>query len=78
MKHVTIGLPGQIALWLAIIGAINWGLTALGFNLVDAITGNAVWLENLIYIIVGLAGLYLAAMALTGERATTTRYEHGP
>jgi uncharacterized membrane protein YuzA (DUF378 family) len=69
MKHFSLGVPGQIALWLAIIGAINWGLTALGFNLVEVITGRADWLATAIYLLVGLSGLYLAIRAVVGERA---------
>jgi len=48
----------KIALALTIIGAINWGLIGLlDFNLVDMITGNMDMLSNIIYILVGLAGL---------------------
>ncbi len=48
----------RIALSLVIIGAINWGLVGLlDFNLVDAIFGVDTFLSNLIYSIVGLAGL---------------------
>lgn len=44
---------------LMIIGAINWGLVGLfDFNLVAAIFGADSWLANLVYIIVGVAGLY--------------------
>lgn len=68
MKHYTLGVAGQIALWLAVIGAINWGLTALGFNLVDILTGNLEWLANFVYLLVGLAGLYLAFRAVAGRR----------
>lgn len=72
MRNIEFTKLGQLALWLAVIGAINWGLTALGFNLVDLITGDALWLENTIYIIVGLAGLAVAFYALTkGHRSTT-------
>jgi uncharacterized protein len=49
-----------IALVLVIIGGLNWGLVgAFDFNLVEAIFGTIPWLEDLIYIIVGLAALYL-------------------
>lgn len=48
-----------VALILTIIGALNWGLVGLfGFNLVAAIFGGT-FLEPLIYILVGLAGLWL-------------------
>ncbi len=50
-----------IALVLAIIGGINWLLVAFGFNLVEAIFGPVATsvLTKLIYIIVGLAAIYL-------------------
>ncbi|HWL24521.1 MAG TPA: DUF378 domain-containing protein [Ureibacillus sp.] len=48
----------KIALTLVIIGAINWGLIGLfDFNLVDALFGVDTFLSNLIYSLVGLAGL---------------------
>ena len=49
-----------IAVVLVIIGAINWGLIGLfGFNLVAAIFGFSAVLESIIYILVGLAGLWM-------------------
>ena len=50
-----------IALVLAIIGGINWLLVAFGFNLVEALFGPVATsvLTKLIYIIVGLAAIYL-------------------
>jgi uncharacterized membrane protein YuzA (DUF378 family) len=60
------------ALVLAAIGAINWGLIALfRFNLVTAIFGGIPALVTIIYILVGLAGLwliYLMVRASQGER----------
>jgi len=48
-----------IAWILVIIGAINWGLFgAFHFNLVNAIFGSVAILERIIYIVVGLAGIY--------------------
>ncbi|MDE1874475.1 MAG: DUF378 domain-containing protein [Patescibacteria group bacterium] len=48
-----------IAFVLVIIGALNWGLTAFGWNVVHLILGSVSWLESLVYILVGLSGLYL-------------------
>lgn len=52
-------LPG-ITLWLLIIGGLNWGLTALGINLVkilaNAITLN--WLAIVVYIVVAISAIY--------------------
>lgn len=51
-----------IALTLVIIGAINWLLVGLfEFNLVDAIFGSLSVLSRIIYVIVGLAGLWSIA-----------------
>ena len=51
-----------IALTLLIIGAINWLLVGLfKFNLVDAIFGSLSVLTRIIYIIVGIAGLWSIA-----------------
>lgn len=48
----------KIALVFTIIGAVNWGLIGLfDFNLVTAITGDMDIIRNVIYIIVGVAGL---------------------
>lgn len=50
---------GWITIILVIIGAINWGLIgALQFNLVNLIFGSIAWLERVIYVLVGLAGLW--------------------
>lgn len=48
----------RIALLLVIIGAINWGLIGLfDFNLVAAIFGEDTLASNVVYSLVGLAGL---------------------
>jgi len=49
-----------IALTIAIIGAINWGLIGFfSFNLVAFIFGDMTLLARIIYALVGLSGLYL-------------------
>jgi len=48
-----------IVMILLIIGGINWGLVGLfEFNLVTAIFGGLPILVKIIYIVVGLAGLW--------------------
>jgi len=48
-----------IALILVIIGAINWGLVEIfNFNLVDAIFGAMSVISRIIYILVGISGLW--------------------
>lgn len=49
-----------LALTITIIGAINWGLIGFfNFNLVGWIFGDMTLLAKLIYMLVGLSGLYL-------------------
>jgi len=49
-----------IALILVIAGAINWGLVGLfSFNVVMFLFSGLPLLEHLIYILVGLAGIYM-------------------
>lgn len=49
----------MLAYILVIVGGLNWGLVgAFDFNLVNAIFGGVVWLEDLVYILVGLAAIY--------------------
>lgn len=49
-----------IALSIAVIGAINWGLIGLfGFNLVAALFGSMSLISRIIYSLVGLSGLYI-------------------
>ena len=51
-----------LALTLVIIGAINWLLVgAFSFNLVDSIFGIGSFLSRLIYILVGISGLWSIA-----------------
>ncbi len=48
----------KIALFLVIIGAINWGLIGLfDFNLVDTLFGVDSMLSKIVYILVGLSGI---------------------
>lgn len=48
-----------IALILVIIGAIVWGLIGIfDFNLVDAIFGEMSIVSRIIYILVGISGLW--------------------
>ncbi len=48
----------MIALVFIIIGALNWGLVALGFNLVSFIANNTfASLEPTVYVLVGVSAL---------------------
>jgi uncharacterized membrane protein YuzA (DUF378 family) len=50
----------QMISWLLVtIGAINWGLVGLAnINLVEALLGSWPALVQIVYILVGLSGLY--------------------
>ncbi|MEA1909660.1 MAG: DUF378 domain-containing protein [Patescibacteria group bacterium] len=49
-----MSLNGIVAI-LLVIGGLNWGLDAMGYNIVDMIFGDfAMW----IYYLVGLAAVY--------------------
>ncbi len=61
----------RIALALAVIGALNWGLVGFfGFDLVAFICGGQMaMLARLIYAVVGVAGLWCISL-LFRENAT--------
>ena len=55
MKFLT-----QIALWLVLIGALNWGLIGLfSWNLVGTIFGDMTFLSRVVYILVGVGAIWL-------------------
>jgi uncharacterized membrane protein YuzA (DUF378 family) len=52
------------ALVLIVIGGINWGLVGFfDYNLVDSLFGVGSALARIVYGLVGLAAIYVAAMA---------------
>jgi uncharacterized membrane protein YuzA (DUF378 family) len=61
-----------IALILVIVGGLNWGLVGLfNFDLVAAIFGDMSTLSRIVYILVGLASLYVIYyISRSGERNT--------
>ncbi|MEQ2541456.1 DUF378 domain-containing protein [Lachnospiraceae bacterium CLA-AA-H183] len=53
------------ALTIAIIGAVNWGLIGLfRFNLVAFLFGDMSWFSRIVYVLVGISGLYLISFFL--------------
>ena len=63
-----------VAIVLSVIGAINWGLVGLfDFNLVSALFGPMSTLSRIVYVLVGLAGLYLLFAAATTESRAAPR-----
>jgi uncharacterized membrane protein YuzA (DUF378 family) len=55
----------KTAFVLMVIGSLDWGLVAIGnwmgsnWNVVNLIFGSWSWLENLIYLLVGVSALLL-------------------
>lgn len=56
----------MLAWWLVVVGAVNWGLVGLGYwlgganwNVVNMVLSAWPQLENLVYVLVGLSGLWL-------------------
>jgi uncharacterized membrane protein YuzA (DUF378 family) len=43
---------------LVIVGALNWGLEALGFNLVNMLLGSWPMVERIVYLLVGVSAVY--------------------
>ena len=53
------------ALTIDIIGAVNWGLIGLfRFDLVAFLFGDMSWLSRIVYVLVGICGLYLISFFL--------------
>jgi len=65
MKLNTLDI---IALVLVIVGGLNWGLMAFGYNLVTAILGSIPGVVAVVYVLVGLSAIYLAVISMKLER----------
>ncbi len=66
---------GLIAMILVVIGAINWGLIGLGMligsdlNVVKLILGSVPTVEAIVYLLVGVSGLLVGWVHVTGKCA---------
>ncbi|WP_437486431.1 DUF378 domain-containing protein [Sorangium sp. So ce1014] len=76
MEQVNRGISGLTwaAIALVVIGAVNWGLVGLfEFDLVAALFGRLSAISRIVYVLVGLAGLYLLyAATQLGKRTRVT------
>lgn len=60
------------SLVLVIVGGLNWGLVGLGgfmgsnWNVVEMLLGSVPTVENLVYVLVGVAAVYEAYRASQG------------
>lgn len=55
----------KVAFWLVVIGAVNWGLAAFDFNLVNMLVGSWPVVEKAVYVLVAISGVYLAFQSVT-------------
>ena len=68
MKNVV----RSVAVLLAVIGSINWGLIGLfDFNLIHTLSGSMPLLEKLTYIAYGIAGVLLAYYEIEGCKCSS-------
>lgn len=60
----------RIALVLVIIGGLNWGLVAISptYDLVQLLLGFMPVLAQLVYLLVGVAAIYVAAVMMKFAR----------
>lgn len=63
----NLKLLNTIAMFLVIVGGLNWGLVgAFDFNLVQAILGEG-GIANIVYILVGLSAILVAVNSMKGN-----------
>jgi len=56
-----------ITMWLVVVGALNWGLTAMNFNLVEKLLSAVPYGVSIVYYLVGLSGLYVGYNMVSGK-----------
>lgn len=60
MNAKNMKMVGQLATLLVVVGALNWGLVGLlNMNLVNALFGAWPTLEKVVYVLVGVSGLWV-------------------
>lgn len=58
MKKCNGDCLKHLSFWLLVVGGFNWGFVGLfNFNLVNKIFGSVIWIEDLIYILVGVSAV---------------------
>jgi uncharacterized protein len=49
----------SVSKWLVLVGAVNWGLVGLfDYNLVEELLGSMPMLVQVVYVLVGVSGLW--------------------
>jgi hypothetical protein len=67
---MKMGVLDWIAMVLVVIGGINWGLVGIfSLNVVSLVAGEGI-IAKIIYIIVGIAALYMIIAALLKKEPT--------
>lgn len=70
-----ISLIDKLALTLVVIGALNWGLVGIfSFNLVSWVFGSADIFSRLVYVLVGLGGIWSLSLLFRPEPETGLRH----
>ncbi len=59
----------KIAVALVVIGGLNWGLFAFGYNLVEMLLGTVAGgaIATVVYVLVALSALYVAYDEFVGQ-----------
>jgi uncharacterized membrane protein YuzA (DUF378 family) len=55
----TMEIVDKVAMLLVIIGGLNWGLFAFGYNLVEMLVGSFPPVDMIVYVLVALSAVYL-------------------
>lgn len=65
----------MVGWWLVIIGSVNWGLVGLGmlmggkgWNVVSMLLGSMPTVEAVVYVLVGLGGLWMLWGKFAGKK----------
>lgn len=59
----------QIIAWVLVIAAVNWGLVGLlNINLVEMLLGAGSLLTKIVYILIGVVGVYQAYVLVGGRK----------
>lgn len=63
----------MILWWIMVLGAVNVGLSALGFNLIETFLGTWPELARIVYLLIGASGVYYLLTAFSGGTTKTSR-----
>ena len=68
MKKSTRKMIDLTAMWLLVVGGLNWALGIIDFNLVQSIAGWTVpVVGTIIYAGIGIASLYIGGRVVMGK-----------